>query len=194
MIIKDARFVVSVADSAKLLCDLPEIAFVGRSNVGKSSFINCLTNRLKLAKASAEPGRTRLINYFAVNGDYCYFVDLPGYGFARVSDEEKERWATLIEDYLRNSTQLRNVFVIVDIRHKPSELDHLMLQYLNHYRIGFTVVATKVDKIKKSQIARQVKMIADDLCLTPAAIYPVSSETKVGREAVLARIEQLLST
>ena len=193
MIVKSARFVTSVADSAKLLGDLPEIAFVGRSNVGKSSFINCLTNHGKLAKASSEPGRTRLVNYFAINEDYCYFVDLPGYGFARVSDEEKERWSTLIEDYLRNSQQLRNVFVILDIRHKPSELDHMMVNYLNHYRIGFTVIATKVDKIKKSQIARYVKVIADDLCLTPSAIYPVSSDTKYGREKVLERIEQLLS-
>lgn len=192
MIVKDARFVVSVADSAKLLDDLPEIAFVGRSNVGKSSFINCLTNRAKLAKASSEPGRTRLINYFAINGDYCFFVDLPGYGFARVSDAEKERWASLIEDYLQKSARLKNVFVILDIRHKPSDLDHTMIRYLNYYRIGFTVIATKTDKIKKSQIARQVKMIADDLCLTPASIYPVSAQDRYGRDAVLARIEQLL--
>lgn len=193
MIIKDARFVTSVADSAKMLADLPEIAFVGRSNVGKSSFINCLTNRNKLAKASSEPGRTRLINYFNINNGLCYFVDLPGYGFARVSDEEKERWSTLIESYLLGSKQLKNVFVILDIRHQPNELDKLMITFLNHYRIGFTVIATKVDKINKSQIARQVKMLADALCLTPAAIYPVSSSTKYGRERVLQRIDELLT-
>ena len=193
MIIKDAKFVLSVADSAKILTDLPEIAFVGRSNVGKSSFINCLTNRNKLAKASSEPGRTRLINYFNINNGQCYFVDLPGYGFARVSDAEKERWSELIEGYLVHSKQLKNVFVILDIRHEPNELDKLMLTFLNHYRIGFTVIATKADKINKSQIARQVKMIADALCLTPAAVYPVSSHNKYGRERVLERIEQLLS-
>lgn len=192
MIIKDAKFVISVADSAKLLSDLPEIAFVGRSNVGKSSFINCLTNRNKLAKASSEPGRTRLINYFNINNGQCYFVDLPGYGFARVSDAEKERWSTLIEAYLRGSTQLKNVFVILDIRHEPNELDKMMITFLNHYRIGFTVIATKADKINKSQIPRQVKMLADALCLTPAAVYPVSSQNKYGRERVLARIEELL--
>lgn len=192
MIIKDAKFVISVADSAKLLSDLPEIAFVGRSNVGKSSFINCLTNRNKLAKASSEPGRTRLINYFNINNGQCYFVDLPGYGFARVSDTEKERWSTLIEAYLRGSTQLKNVFVILDIRHEPNELDKMMITFLNHYRIGFTVIATKADKINKSQIPRQVKMLADALCLTPAAVYPVSSQNKYGREMVLARIEELL--
>lgn len=192
MIIKDAKFVISVADSAKLLSDLPEIAFVGRSNVGKSSFINCLTNRNKLAKASSEPGRTRLINYFNINNGQCYFVDLPGYGFARVSDAEKERWSTLIEAYLRGSTQLKNVFVILDIRHEPNELDKMMITFLNHYRIGFMVIATKADKINKSQIPRQVKMLADALCLTPAAVYPVSSQNKYGRERVLARIEELL--
>lgn len=193
MIVKDAKFVVSVADSAKMLNDLPEIAFVGRSNVGKSSFINCLTNRNKLAKASSEPGRTRLINYFNINNGQCYFVDLPGYGFARVSDAEKERWSTLIEDYLLHSTQLKNVFVILDIRHEPNELDKLMFTFLNHYRIGFTVIATKADKINKSQIPRYVKVLADALCLTPAAIYPVSSQNKYGREKVLARIDELLS-
>ena len=192
MIVKDAKFVTSVADSAKLLNDLPEIAFVGRSNVGKSSFINCLTNRNKLAKASSEPGRTRLINYFNINNGQCYFVDLPGYGFARVSDAEKERWSTLIENYLLQSKQLKNVFVILDIRHQPNELDRLMFTFLNHYRIGFTVIATKADKIKKSQIPKQVKMLADALTLTPAAIYPASSHTAYGREKVLARIEELL--
>lgn len=192
MIIKDAKFVMSVADSAAIRCDLPEIAFVGRSNVGKSSCINCLTNRNKLAKASSEPGRTRLINYFNINNGQCYFVDLPGYGFARVSDAEKERWSTLIERYLLDSKQLVNVFVILDIRHVPNELDRLMIRFLNHYRIGFTVIATKVDKIGKSQIARQVKMLADELCLTPAAIYPMSSHNGYGRENVLRRIEELL--
>jgi GTP-binding protein len=185
--------VTSVADSAKLLDDLPEIAFVGRSNVGKSSFINCLTNRNKLAKASSEPGRTRLINYFNINNGQCYFVDLPGYGFARVSDAEKERWSTLIERYLIDSKRLKNVFVILDIRHQPNELDKLMLTFLNHYRIGFTIIATKTDKINKSQIPKQVKMLADALCLTPAAIYPVSSHDKYGRDKVLLRIEELLS-
>lgn len=193
MIIKEAKFVTSVADVAKLRADLPEIAFVGRSNVGKSSFINCLTNRNKLAKASSEPGRTRLINYFDVNNGQCYFVDLPGYGFARVSDAEKEKWSTLIERYLLESKQLKNVFVILDIRHQPNELDKLMFTFLNHYRIGFTVIATKVDKINKSQIAKNVKMLADALCLTPAAIYPVSSLNKYGRDKVLDRIEELLA-
>lgn len=192
MIVKEAKFVTSVADKSKLLCSLPEIAFVGRSNVGKSSLINYLTNRNKLAKASSEPGRTRLVNYFSIN-DEMYFVDLPGYGFARVSDAEKERWSDLIEGYLLGSSRLVNVFVILDIRHEPSELDRMMIRFLNHYRIGFTIVATKMDKIKKSLVAKHVKMLADSLYLTTASILPVSSETKQGKERVLARIEELLA-
>lgn len=192
MLIKSAKFVTSVADKSKLLNTLPEFAFVGRSNVGKSSFINYLTGRNKLAKASSEPGRTRLVNYFEVNDGECMLVDLPGYGFARVSDAEKEKWATLIEGYLLESTRLVNVFVILDIRHKPSELDRVMVRFLNHYRIGFTIIATKIDQIKKHEVAKQVKMLADELCLTPSAIYPVSSSEKKGKEAVLARMEELL--
>ena len=193
MIVKNAEYVTSITTKKLFEGNAPEIAIAGRSNVGKSSLINMLTNRKKLARSSSEPGRTRLINYFNINNGQCYFVDLPGYGFARVSDAEKERWSTLIEDYLLHSTQLKNVFVILDIRHEPNELDKLMFTFLNHYRIGFTVIATKADKINKSQIPRHVKALADALCLTPAAIYPVSSQNKYGREKVLSRIEELLS-
>ncbi len=192
MIVKTAEFVTSVADKNKIKNDLPEIAFVGRSNVGKSSFINCLTSRNKLAKASSEPGRTRLINYFAINSSF-YFVDLPGYGFARVSDAEKDKWSEMIEGYLLNSKQLRNVFVIMDIRHPASELDKVMINFLNHYRIGFTVIATKTDKIKKSQLPRYVKALAESLYLTPSSVYPVSSETGEGKQKVLERMDYLLS-
>lgn len=191
MIVKSAEFVTSVADKNKIRNDLPEIAFVGRSNVGKSSFINCLTNRNKLAKASSEPGRTRLINYFAINGE-CYFVDLPGYGFARVSDAEKQKWSDMIEGYLLNSKQLRNVFVIMDVRHEAGELDKIMVNFLNHYRIGFTVIATKIDKVKKSQLPRYVKALAESLMIPVANIYPVSSETGEGKQKVLERMDNLL--
>ena len=191
MIVKSAEFVTSVADKNKIRNDLPEIAFVGRSNVGKSSFINCLTNRNKLAKASSEPGRTRLINYFAINGE-CYFVDLPGYGFARVSDAEKQKWSDMIEGYLLNSKQLRNVFVIMDVRHEAGELDKIMINFLNHYRIGFTVIATKIDKVKKSQLPRYVKALAESLMIPVANIYPVSSETGDGKQKVLERMDNLL--
>ena len=192
MIVKSAEFVTSVADKNKIRNDLPEIAFVGRSNVGKSSFINCLTGRNKLAKASSEPGRTRLINYFAINGE-CYFVDLPGYGFARVSDAEKQKWSDMIEGYLLNSKQLRNVFVIMDVRHVAGELDKIMINFLNHYRIGFTVIATKTDKVKKSQLPRYVKALAESLMIPVANIYPVSSETGDGKQKVLERMDNLLS-
>ena len=192
MIIRSAEFVTSVADKSRIKSDLPEIAFVGRSNVGKSSFINCLTQRNKLAKASSEPGRTRLINYFAINGA-CYFVDLPGYGFARVSDAEKDKWSDLIEGYLLNSRELRNVFVIMDVRHPAGELDKVMIEFLNHYRIGFTVIATKIDKVKKSQLPRYIKALSESLMIPSANIYPVSSESKEGREKVLDRLDELLA-
>ena len=192
MIIKSAEFVTSVADKSRIKCDLPEIAFVGRSNVGKSSFINCLTQRNKLAKASSEPGRTRLINYFAINSS-CYFVDLPGYGFARVSDAEKEKWSELIEGYLLSSKELRNVLVILDVRHPASELDKVMINFLNHYRIGFTVIATKIDKVKKSQLPRYIKALAESIMIPSTNIYPVSSETGEGRTKVLDRLDELLA-
>lgn len=193
MIIKDARFVTSVATADRFLDDKPQIAFVGRSNVGKSSCINYLVNQNRLAKASSTPGRTRLVNYFSINGGECYFVDLPGYGFARVGDDEKERWSLLIEQYLLQSTGLCNVMLILDVRHQPTELDGLMIKFLNHYRIGFTIIATKVDKIKRSQLPKQLQMLATATGLTPSQIFPISSWDKTGKEAVLARIEHLLS-
>ena len=191
--IKNAVFFTSVASEDRIPSgDVPEIAVAGKSNVGKSSFINCLTQRNKLAKASSEPGRTRLINYFAINGS-CYFVDLPGYGFARVSDAEKDKWSDLIEGYLLNSRELRNVFVIMDVRHPAGELDKVMIEFLNHYRIGFTVIATKIDKVKKSQLPRYIKALSESLMIPSANIYPVSSESKEGREKVLDRLDDLLA-
>ena len=145
---------------------LTEIAVVGRSNVGKSSLINFLTNHGKLARTSKEPGRTRLINYFSINDGQFYLVDLPGYGYARVSDAEKEKWATLIESYLLESTGLKHVFVLVDIRHDPTALDKQMINYLYHYNVPFSIIATKADKLSRAETARQRKAIADALHLT----------------------------
>lgn len=172
---------------------LTEIAVVGRSNVGKSSLINFLTNHGKLARTSKEPGRTRLINYFSINDGQFYLVDLPGYGYARVSDAEKEKWATLIESYLLESTGLKHVFVLVDIRHDPTVLDKQMINYLYHYNVPFSIIATKADKLSRAETARQRKAIADALHLTPSNIYVSSSLNKSGKAEIMARIEQVLN-
>lgn len=192
MIIKNAEFVTSVASADKILTDLKEIAVVGRSNVGKSSFINFLTNNSKLAKTSSTPGHTRLINYFSINNEEFYLVDLPGYGYARVSKSEKAKWGALIEDYLLNSARLINVFIIVDIRHLPSVMDKQMVAFLTHYSIPFTVIATKSDKIKKAEIGASKRKIAREFKMAEGNIYEISSFAKTGKDRVLERIEQIL--
>lgn len=193
MIIKSAEFITSVASSDKL-CDfgLCEFAFVGRSNVGKSSLINALTNRNKLAKASSTPGRTRLINYFKINQNII-FVDLPGYGFAQASKKEQAKWQTLIGDYLEKSPNLKRVFVLVDIRHKPTEKDVQMLKYLYFYNIPFNVLATKLDKIPRGQIDKHITIIANELSIGKDNIIPVSSQDKRGIDKIWNEIENILS-
>lgn len=142
----------------------PEVAFVGRSNVGKSTLINTLTNRKKLAKTSKTPGRTRLINFFLIN-DENYFVDLPGYGYAKVSKVEKEKWGKIIEDYFLNRPQLKKVMLLVDSRRAPSEDDILMYNFIKHYGFKVIIVGTKVDKLLKSSIKKNEKLIRDTLKL-----------------------------
>lgn len=194
MRIKQAEFVISVADFKKCpQTDIPEIAIAGKSNVGKSSFINLLTNNKSLAKTSSAPGRTRLLNYFNINKGEVMLVDLPGYGFARVSDDEKNKWGQLIEGYLANSERLINVFVLVDSRHKPSALDIQMVAYLHHYCIPFTVIATKIDKLTKNELLKQKKIIADTFALTPDSIITTSTLKKVGVDKVLERMEEIIS-
>lgn len=193
MRIKQAKFVISVADKNKCYdSKMPEIAIAGKSNVGKSSFINYFTNIGRLAKTSSEPGRTRLLNYFEINNGELMLVDLPGYGYARVSDAEKEKWSELIGGYLTTSPYLCNVFVLVDIRHVPSALDKQMIAYLHHYRIPFTVIATKCDKLSKAQINKQKSIIAKELTLGSENIYPCSAMKKTGLEAILNRIDNIL--
>ena len=192
MIIKSAEFVTSVASQAKLKdFNLPEFAFVGRSNVGKSSLINALTNRKRLAKASSTPGRTRLINFFKIN-DAFMFVDLPGYGFALASKAEQSQWQGLIGTYLEYSKSLRRVFVLVDIRHEPSEKDKQMLEYLYYYNQPFSVIATKADKIARGQIDKHITIIANTLGIGKDNIIPVSSETGFGLEKIRDLIENLI--
>ena len=192
MIIKSAEFVTSIANSKNLQkLDASEFAFVGRSNVGKSSLINSLTNRKKLAKASSTPGRTRLINIFKVNNSF-YLVDLPGYGFAQASKKEQAGWQQLIGTYLENSQNLKRVFVLVDIRHQPNERDKLMLQYLYTYNIPFNIVATKADKLSKNQINKNVSIIANELQVGVADIIISSSQDKIGNDKILNIINELI--
>ena len=193
MIIKNAKFVISVADSDKLPSyDKAEIAVAGKSNVGKSSFINFITSNGKLARTSSEPGRTRLLNYFDINGGEFLLVDLPGYGFARVSKEEKAKWGKMIEGYLQKSLTLKHVFVLLDIRHTPSADDKMLLGYLYHFNIPFTVVATKADKLSRMQQQKSKKMIANELCMGEGNVIVVSSLKKTGKEEIFARIDQIL--
>ena len=192
MVIKSADFIKSIASSGALYdLQLPEFAFVGRSNVGKSSLINSLTNRKKLAKASSTPGRTRLINLFLINKSF-YFVDLPGYGFAKASKQEQASWQELIGTYLENSSNLKRVFVLVDIRHTPTDKDLLMLNYLYQYNIPFNIVATKADKLSKAQINKQVLNIANTLNVGFNDIIVSSAIDKKGNDKILEIIENLL--
>ena len=169
--------------------DRVEIAFAGKSNVGKSSLINALMNRKALARTSATPGKTQTINFYNIN-DIMYLVDLPGYGYARVSEHEKEQWGKLIERYLNTSKQLQAVFLLVDIRHEPSANDKQMYDWVIAQGYHPIIIATKLDKIKRSQVQKHVKMIKEGLGLLPGTvIIPFSAETKQGREAIWELIE-----
>lgn len=193
MKITASEFKISVASDKSFLNDgLAQVAFVGRSNVGKSSLLNMLTNRNKLAKTSSTPGRTRLINYFLINNAF-YFVDLPGYGYAKASKTEARAWQALIEPYLVNNTQLKCVCVLVDIRHKPNELDKLMLDFLQYYSIPFLIVATKSDKLPKTKIKPALVQIANELKVGADNVVATSSENKNGQDALLSRINVLLN-
>lgn len=185
-------FTTSVANGP-LLNQGAEIAVVGRSNAGKSSFINYLADNGKLAKTSSTPGRTRLINYFEVNSGEFFLVDLPGYGFARVSKDEKTKWGDIIEGYLQNSIMLKHLFIITDIRIPDSPYDIQMINYCYHYNIPFTIIANKSDKVAKSKVANAVRVLAAGLKVAPGNIIPVSCLNKTGKEAVLDRIEQILT-
>lgn len=188
MIIKNAEYVTSIVSKKLFDGDAPEIAIAGRSNVGKSSFINMLTNRKKLARSSSEPGRTRMLNYFSVNGGELYLVDLPGYGYAKVTDKERDSWKGLIEFYLQQSKNLKFVFLIVDVRHEPSDLDLQLASYLNYYDIPFVLVATKADKLSKSAAKAAVAVVAKSFEIAPEDVLLVSSLTGAGRDAVLTAI------
>ncbi len=197
--IKSAKFIKSEASADNYAgFNMAEIAVVGRSNVGKSSFINMLANNKKLAKTSSTPGRTRLVNFFEFvgtdNTDTQKFmlVDLPGYGYAKASASEQNRWKDMIEGYLNKTTNLKNIILLVDIRHEPAIKDLQMFDYLFRCNINTTVVATKHDKLNKSQVHKNVVAIAKAFKIGIDNIFVTSSETKFGRDQIINRIWQFV--
>ncbi len=192
MIIKKAKFLLSQSEFGKFPQQgMQEIAMAGKSNVGKSSLINSLTRNSKLARTSSAPGKTRLINYYQINEDFL-LVDLPGYGFARAPKSEQQKWSKMIEGFLVGSENLKHVFHLVDIRHEPTQEDQMMTEYLRHYDIPFTVIATKADKLSKAQRSRSIPVICRKLVVQPWEILTYSSEDLTGREALLEKIESIL--
>lgn len=168
---------------------LPEIAFAGKSNVGKSSLINALMNRKSYARTSATPGKTQTINFYNINEEM-YLVDLPGYGYAKVSEQEKIKWGQLIERYLHGSKQLKAVFLLIDIRHAPSANDKMMYHWIVEMGFHPIIIATKLDKIKRSQIQKQIKIVKQGLELMPGTVViPFSAETKQGRDEIWGLVE-----
>lgn len=192
MDIKSAKFVTSATKiSLDNLEDFSQIAFVGRSNVGKSSLINMLVKNSKLCKTSSTPGRTRLINYFLIN-DNLYFVDLPGYGFAKASKSEIDGWQSMIEPYLVENEQLKCVCMLVDSRIEPTAQDKQMLKFLNYYRIPFITIATKCDKFGKSKVKPQMQKLSNSLGVGVDNVFASSSETGFGRLEILRKLDQFL--
>ena len=170
----------------------PEVAFAGKSNVGKSSLINGLMNRKSLARTSSQPGKTQTINFYNVN-EQMYLVDLPGYGYAKVSEAVKAKWGRMIEDYLHQSPTLRAVFLLIDIRHEPSGNDRLMYHWICEQGYEPIIIATKLDKIKRSQVQKQLKVLRQGLEVRPGTqMIPFSAETQQGREEIWALIDQLI--
>ena len=191
LVIKNATFITSAAKKEQFITpDKPMIAVCGKSNVGKSSFINMLANRKKLAKTSSEPGRTRLVNYF----DFGEFIlaDLPGYGFARVSKGEKEKWARTLDDFFRDKEKIAHVFMLVDSRHDPTADDVQMIEYLHFHTLPFTIVLTKADKLSRMKLKEHIRAIAADLYLAPNNLLATSSETGQGKDDVLTKIKAVI--
>ena len=192
MNIKRADFITSMKDYGDFATKgCPEVAFAGKSNVGKSSMINKITNRSKLARTSATPGKTRLINVFLINEEF-HLVDLPGYGFAKVDKAEKQRWGDMMDTYFQESNYLMHVLHLVDIRHEPTQDDIAMNKYFRQMDIPFTVVATKADKISRAARMKHIAPICRALLVQPWEIIPYSSEDGFGRDKLLDVIEDVL--
>lgn len=193
MVIKNVSLETVCGITSKIPDNLyPEVAFAGKSNVGKSSLINALMNRKALARTSAQPGKTQTINFYNVN-DALYFVDLPGYGYAKANEEVKQKWGKMIEDYLHQSKQLKAVFLLIDIRHEPSGNDRIMYEWIVSQGYHPIIIATKLDKINRSQIQKQIKLIKTTLNVEKdTVVVPFSAETKQGREEIYEIIDALV--
>ena len=194
MIIKNAELETVCGITSKLpVNEHPEIAFAGKSNVGKSSLINGLLNRRALARTSGQPGKTQTINFYNVNKEL-YFVDVPGYGYAKVSKEVQKKWGDMIEKYLKTSKQLKAVMLLIDIRHEPSANDKNMYEWIVYHGFNPIIIATKLDKINRSQIQKHIKMIKTSLNVLPDTIViPFSATTKQGRDEILDTISSVIS-
>ena len=192
LVIKNATFITSAARSEQFIKpEKPMIAVCGKSNVGKSSFINMLANRKKLAKTSSEPGRTRLVNYF----DFGEFIlaDLPGYGFARVSKTEKEKWGKTLDAFFKRKDEVTHVFMLLDARHDPTADDRQMIEFLHYNTIPFTAILTKADKLSKMKIKEHIKAIAADIYLGEGNLIATSAETGYGKDAVLQKLTDIIA-
>lgn len=194
MVIKSVNLETVCGITSKLPENLlPEIAFAGKSNVGKSSLINGLMNRKSLARTSSQPGKTQTINFYNIN-ESLYFVDLPGYGYAKVSESIKEKWGKMIENYLNKSKQLKAVFLLIDIRHEPSANDRNMYEWVKYNGYEPVIIATKLDKINRSQRQKHVKMIREGLGMPKEGlIFPFSAVTKMGRDEIWEYIESVVT-
>ena len=192
MRIKRATFVTSLTGNQRFEGEgLPQIAIAGKSNVGKSSLINCLCNQNKLARVSAEPGKTRLVNIFRINDDF-HLVDLPGYGYARVSRSMQEDWGQMMDSYLSGSEHLCHILHLVDIRHDPGQHDLQMQAWIQHNQLPCTVIATKCDKLSRAQQQKSILIICRALGVQPWDVLPFSSVTRAGREELLERLGKIL--
>ena len=193
MVIKNVSLETVCGITSKLpVNDKPEVAFAGKSNVGKSSLINVLMNRKSLARTSAQPGKTQTINYYNIN-DALYFVDLPGHGYAKVSESVKAKWGKMIEDYLHKSKQLKRVFLLIDIRHAPSENDRIMYDWIVKNGYVPVIVATKLDKINRSQVQKQLKLIKETLQVVEGTVLiPFSAQTRQGRDEIYEILDSIL--
>ncbi len=183
--------IITVRKSQYPVDNKNEFLLVGRSNVGKSSFINTLINRKNFARTSSTPGKTQTLNFYLIN-DLFYIVDVPGYGFAKVSKKLKNNFGLIMEDYLESRQNLKNVFLLIDFRHKPTNDDIMMYEFLKYYNISVTIIATKVDKVKKSMIDKNIKIIEDTLKVDKNNIILFSAITKIGKTEVLNLIETFL--
>ena len=186
---QNAEFIISAVSKKQFLSDLPEIVFCGKSNVGKSSILNCLLGRKALARTSSKPGKTAQINYFKID-NRCYFVDLPGYGYAQVSNAQLQKWGEYISTYFAANTNKALVILLMDIRHKPTALDLQMADMLAEQEIPYIIVGTKVDKLNKTQQAEQIAYYENYCGENETFFIPFSAKTLLGKETVLDCIEQ----